>query len=146
MGSRRHGNDDSVALAPSTLGQGQEGLGWVPVVTGTTIRYPSAGSGQAQPSPVEGSGGWSATPALWIDGGQVIDVALECDLSACDAEFVVLARTLDVPLVTLDGGILSEAGDVAVRLGPAAVSDDLGRSVAWSAYSLSQGRARQTSG
>ena len=92
MGSRRHGNDDSVALAPSTL--------W-----------------QAQPSPVEGSGGWSATPALWIDGGQVIDDALECDLSAYDAGFVVLARTLGVRLVTLDGGILSGAGDVVVGLG-----------------------------
>ena len=53
MGSHRHGNDDSVALAPSTLLQAQEGLGWVPVpapyrvragssrghvVTGTTIQ------------------------------------------------------------------------------------------------------------
>ena len=40
-----------------------------------------------------------------------------CGLSAYDAELVVLARTLGVPLVTLDGGILSGAGDVAVRLG-----------------------------
>ncbi len=50
MGSRRHGNDDSVALAPSTLRQAQEGRGWVPVVTGTTIRCsrafdPSTSSG-----------------------------------------------------------------------------------------------------
>ena len=55
MGSRRHGNDDSVALTRSTLRQGQKGRGWVPGVTGTTIQYPSAGSGQAQSSPVEGS-------------------------------------------------------------------------------------------
>ncbi len=72
---------------------------------------------QAQFSPVEGSGGRSATPALWTAGGLVIDVALECGLSAYDAELVVLARTLGVRLVTLDGGILSGAGDVAVGLG-----------------------------
>ena len=54
-----------------------------------------------------------------VAGGEAVDTALECDLSAYDAEFVVLARTLDVPLVTLDGGIMGGAGDVAVRLGEA---------------------------
>ena len=51
-----------------------------------------------------------------VDSGQVMDVALECGLSAYDAEFVALARTLGVPLLTLDGGILREAEDVAVPL------------------------------
>ena len=40
---------------------------------------------------------------------------MECDLTAYDAEFVALARTLRVPLVTLDGGILEGAPDIAVR-------------------------------
>ena len=44
-----------------------------------------------------------------------VAVGLECDLSAYDAEFVVLARTLGVRLVTLNGGIL-EGGDVAAGL------------------------------
>ncbi|MXZ63376.1 MAG: type II toxin-antitoxin system VapC family toxin [Chloroflexi bacterium] len=51
-----------------------------------------------------------------VESAQVLDVAIECDLTAYDAEFVALARTLDVPLVTLDGGILDGAPDVAVRL------------------------------
>ena len=51
-----------------------------------------------------------------VASGQVLDVALECGLSAYDAEFVALARTLGVPLVTLDGAILRDAGDVAVPL------------------------------
>ena len=49
-------------------------------------------------------------------GPAVIAVALECGLSAYDAEFVVLARTLGVRLVTLDRAILDGAGDVAVPL------------------------------
>ena len=44
---------------------------------------------------------------------RVIDTALECDLTAYDAEFVVLARTLGVPLATSDRAILSGAPDVA---------------------------------
>ena len=51
-----------------------------------------------------------------VASGQVLDVALECELSAYDAEFVALARTLGVPLVTLDGASLREAEDVAVSL------------------------------
>ena len=51
-----------------------------------------------------------------VSSGQVIDVALECGLTAYDAEFVVLARTMGVPLVTLDGAILRGASDVAVPL------------------------------
>ena len=62
-----------------------------------------------------GRGGRSAAPAIWTDGGQGVAVGLECDLSAYDAEFVVLARTLGVRLVTLNGGIL-EGGDVAAGL------------------------------
>ena len=45
---------------------------------------------------------------------RVIDTALECNLTAYDAEFVVLARTLGVPLATSDSAILSGAPDVAV--------------------------------
>ncbi len=51
-----------------------------------------------------------------VASGQVLDVALECGLSAYNAEFVALARTLGVPLVTLDGAMLRDAGDVAVSL------------------------------
>ena len=49
-----------------------------------------------------------------VDGAAVLDVALECGLTAYDAEFVVCARALSVPLVTLDGAILRGAPDVAV--------------------------------
>ena len=51
-----------------------------------------------------------------VAGDQVFDVALECSLTAYDAEFVVLARTLGVRLVTLDGAILRGAVDVAAPL------------------------------
>ena len=53
-----------------------------------------------------------------VSGAQVIDAALEGGLSAYDAEFVVLARTLGVPLATSDSAILQGAADVAapVRL------------------------------
>lgn len=47
---------------------------------------------------------------------QVIDAALECGLTAYDAEFVALARTLNVPLATLDNAILQGAPDVATSL------------------------------
>lgn len=45
---------------------------------------------------------------------RVMDVALECGLTAYDAEFVVVARQLGVRLATSDKAILSGAGDVAV--------------------------------
>ena len=48
---------------------------------------------------------------------QVIDTALECGLTAYDAEFVVLARTLGVPLATSDRAILAGAPDVAAGPG-----------------------------
>ena len=47
----------------------------------------------------------------------VLDIALECGLTAYDAEFVALARTLNVPLATSDGAILRGAPDVAVSPG-----------------------------
>ena len=47
---------------------------------------------------------------------QVFDVALECALTAYDAEFVALARTLGIPLATLDNAILRGAPDVAASL------------------------------
>lgn len=51
-----------------------------------------------------------------VSGHPVIDVALECGLSAYDAEFVTLARVLGVPLATLDNAVLRGAPDVAVSL------------------------------
>ena len=49
-----------------------------------------------------------------LDGAAVLEAALECGLTAYDAEFVVCARTLGVRLVTLDRAILRGAPDVAV--------------------------------
>ena len=49
-----------------------------------------------------------------LSGPYVIDTALECGLTAYDAEFVALARSLGVPLVTQDNAILRGAADVAV--------------------------------
>ena len=46
----------------------------------------------------------------------VLETAIQGNLSAYDAEFVVLARQLGVPLVTADQAILEEAPDVAVPL------------------------------
>lgn len=57
-----------------------------------------------------------ADRVIAVSSPRVIDVALECGLTAFDAEFVALARTLGVPLVTLDGAILRSAPDVAVPL------------------------------
>ena len=51
-----------------------------------------------------------------VTSAEVFDVALECGLTAYDAEFVVLARALGVPLATLDSAILEGATDVAVSL------------------------------
>ena len=48
-----------------------------------------------------------------VSDSQVMDAALECGLSAYDAEFVVLARNLGVPLATSDNAILQGATDVA---------------------------------
>jgi predicted nucleic acid-binding protein len=49
----------------------------------------------------------------------VLERAMAGDLSAYDAEFVVLARRLGVPLVSADRAILEGAPDVAVPLWPA---------------------------
>jgi predicted nucleic acid-binding protein len=46
----------------------------------------------------------------------VLETARSAGLSAYDAEFVVLARSLGVPLVTADGAILTGAPDVGVAL------------------------------
>jgi len=46
----------------------------------------------------------------------VLDTAIQGKMSAHDAEFVVLARRLRVPLVTADQAILDGAPDVAVSL------------------------------
>jgi predicted nucleic acid-binding protein len=46
----------------------------------------------------------------------VLDTAIRGELTAYDAEFVVLARRLGVPLVTGDQAVLNGAPDVAVPL------------------------------
>lgn len=51
-----------------------------------------------------------------VSDDHVLDAALECGLSACDAEFVVAARELGVRLATEDRAVLRGAGDVAVRI------------------------------
>ena len=48
-----------------------------------------------------------------VSAERVLDAALECGLSAYDAEFVVVARELGVRLATGDGATLRGAGDVA---------------------------------
>ena len=52
-----------------------------------------------------------------VSADRVLDTALECGLTAYDAEFVVAARELGVRLATGDSAILKGAGDVAVRCG-----------------------------
>jgi predicted nucleic acid-binding protein len=52
----------------------------------------------------------------YVPSGPVLEMALAEGLSAYDAEFVVLARSLGVSLVTGDQGILDGAPDVAVGL------------------------------
>lgn len=52
-----------------------------------------------------------------VSTDHVMDVALECGLTAYDAEFVVVARQLGVRLATGDRAILSGASDVAVGRG-----------------------------
>jgi predicted nucleic acid-binding protein len=51
-----------------------------------------------------------------VDGPAVLGAALDLNLSAYDAEFVVLARTLGTALVTEDREVLLAARDVAVPL------------------------------
>ena len=51
-----------------------------------------------------------------VDGDAVLQTAAACRLSAYDAEFVVLARTLGARLVSMDEDILKRAPDVATRL------------------------------
>ena len=51
-----------------------------------------------------------------VPTGAVLEAALAGGFSAYDAEFVVLARRLGVPLVTADRAILEGARDVAVPL------------------------------
>jgi len=51
-----------------------------------------------------------------VPASPVLEAAIQGELSAYDAEFVVLARRLGVPLVTADQGILAGAPDVAVGL------------------------------
>ncbi len=52
-----------------------------------------------------------------VPSARVIDAALQCGLSAEQAEFVVVARELGVPLATGDRAVLRAARDVAVWVG-----------------------------
>ncbi len=51
-----------------------------------------------------------------VDGARVLAAALDTGLSAIDAEFVVAARALGVPLLSADRAICAAAPDVAVAL------------------------------
>lgn len=51
-----------------------------------------------------------------VSHSDVLDVALNCGLTAYDAEFVVVARRLGVSLATADRAILRNAPDVAAPL------------------------------
>jgi predicted nucleic acid-binding protein len=51
-----------------------------------------------------------------VSSSSVLNAAIGGGLSACDAEFVALARQLGVPLVTADRAILQAVPDVAVAL------------------------------
>lgn len=51
-----------------------------------------------------------------VPSGPVLEAAFEGAMSAYDAEFVVLARRLGVPLVSADRAILEGAPDVAIPL------------------------------
>ena len=68
-----------------------------------------------QPCPVEGEEAGAPRLLFGPMAARGYGVALGWGLGAYAAEFVVLARTLGVRLVTLDGGIL-EGGDVAAGL------------------------------
>ncbi|MCY4397787.1 MAG: type II toxin-antitoxin system VapC family toxin [Gemmatimonadetes bacterium] len=54
---------------------------------------------------------------LSVSADRVMDVALECGLTAYDAEFVVVARELGARLATGDRAMLRGAGDVAMGRG-----------------------------
>lgn len=51
-----------------------------------------------------------------VESADVIDTALECSLTAYDAEFVALARQSGVWLATRDSAILRGAPDVAMAV------------------------------
>jgi predicted nucleic acid-binding protein len=48
------------------------------------------------------------------EGEQVLATALEYGVSAYDAQFVVVARMLDVPLVTCDRALVAACPEIAV--------------------------------
>jgi predicted nucleic acid-binding protein len=66
---------------------------------------------------------WDAAEALFGDdeyelaGFDVLRLARESDCTACDCEYVAVARDLGVPLVTLDAEILAAFPETAVSLG-----------------------------
>jgi len=52
-----------------------------------------------------------------VPAAEVLKTAIESRCTAYDCEFVILARDLGVPLVTLDEGILAAFPDLAQHLG-----------------------------
>ena len=77
-------------------------------------------------SPARAQKVWQKAPLavrdVGIDPVAALDIAFERGLSGYDAEFVVLAEALGVPLVTDDGRVLRACPGVAVSL------DDFGAS------------------
>ena len=77
-------------------------------------------------SPARAQEIWQKAPSavrdVEIDPVAALDIAFERGLSGYDAEFVALAETLGVPLVTDDGRVLRACPGVAVSL------DDVGAS------------------
>ena len=49
-------------------------------------------------------------------GEDVLNAAVERNLSAYDAQFAVAAANLDVPLVTSDAGLLRKCSDLAIAM------------------------------
>ena len=59
----------------------------------------------------------------WMQGceyegtsGRILDLVAASACSACDCEFIGLAKELDIPLVTVDKQVLRQFPDVAVAL------------------------------
>jgi predicted nucleic acid-binding protein len=62
----------------------------------------------------EGAGEVMLEPEIEVEPEAILRLAQAKKLSAYDAEFLGLARALGVRIVTLDGGILKAAPDIAI--------------------------------
>jgi predicted nucleic acid-binding protein len=61
-------------------------------------------------------------PEIEVEPGAILRLAHDKNLSAYDAEFLGLARALDLRIVTLDGGILKAAPGIAISPDAFAIS------------------------